>query len=64
MVVEAKNQGIPEDSFYGYVDRSEDFCYVCNSEQDSHLMIVCDSCEVKVAHCGCAGFAGQDPTNL
>ena len=41
------------------IDDSMDICYVCGSDRDPHLMMICDLCDFMVAHTYCCGF-GQD----
>lgn len=40
---------------------SEDFCYICASDQNPYLLMICDLCEFKVCHSYCAGFGNQVP---
>lgn len=38
-----------------------DYCYVCRSDRDPHLMMICDLCDFMVAHTYCCGFRNTFP---
>ena len=38
-----------------------DNCYVCGSDRDPHLMMICDLCDFMVAHTTCCGFGNDFP---
>jgi hypothetical protein len=48
---------MPEEAFYMF-DNSDDFCYLCGSDEDDGNLMVCDLCDMKVCHTYCAGFEG------
>jgi hypothetical protein len=33
-----------------------DFCYICGSDRDPHLLMICDICDFQVAHTTCCGY--------
>lgn len=33
-----------------------DNCYICGSDRDPHLMMICDLCDYVVAHTYCCGY--------
>ena len=39
------------------IDDSMDFCYICNTDRDPHLMMICDVCDYMVAHTYCVGMS-------
>lgn len=38
-----------------------DTCYVCGTDRDPHLMMICDLCDYMVAHTYCCGFGNDFP---
>lgn len=44
------------DAILAQIDDSLDYCYVCGSDRDPHLMMICDLCDYMVAHITCCGF--------
>ena len=38
-----------------------DICYVCQSDRDPHLKMICDLCDYMVAHTYCCGFGNDFP---
>ena len=43
------------------IDDSMDNCYVCGSDRDPQLLMICDLCDYMVAHTYCCGFNNTFP---
>ncbi len=57
-----RNQGYTGDNaILIQIDDSMDYCYVCGSDRDPHLMMICDLCDFMVAHTTCCGFGNNFP---
>lgn len=54
-----RNQGNNQDdgAILIQIDDSMDYCYVCRSDRNPHLMMICDLCDFMVAHTYCCGFS-------
>jgi len=59
--VENKKQRIEDDGIIIVDQNSADYCYVCNSDDNPQLMIICDLCDYYVAHTYCVGFGETIP---
>jgi len=58
--VDAKKQRIPDDDEFYWEEGSfleddgiDEICYICETDQDEHKLIVCDHCGVRICHTYC-----------
>ena len=54
-----RNQTLPQSGnpILVQIDDSMDNCYICNSDRNPQLMMICDLCDYMVAHTYCCGLS-------